>query len=260
MSAAGRGRLGGLDPRVKLAWVGALLIAGLIFADPRTLLLLLISIAVVAALGGVLGDTVRRLRGLAPIIVVIGLIFGFVVPGVPLLALPLGLALSQQGLLVGLISAGRMLIFAAPLIIVVNTTNNSDLIQALMALRLHPDFALMIVLALNFVPLYLAEFGRIADAQKARAYSLADSGPLGRARGIVPMFLPLTLNAVDRADTIGKVLEMRGFSRRQLRPEFAPLTLGDYVMLATASLLTLLAVASLIANYDLIAGLLPRLF
>lgn len=248
-----------IDSRVKLVWVLALLVAGLVFTDLRTLLLLLLSIAAVAASGGVLGATVRRLRGLVPIIFVLGLIFGFVVPGQPLLALPFGLAFTYEGLVVGLISACRMVVFATPLIIVVMTTNNSDLIQGLMALRLHPDFALMIVLALNFVPLYLAEFSRIADAQKARAYSLAESGPLDRLRGVVPIFVPLTLNAVDRADTVGKVLEIRGFARRQLRPEFDPLTPASAALLALALLLLALAIASLIANRDLIADLLPRL-
>jgi energy-coupling factor transport system permease protein len=214
---------------------------------------------VVAALGGVLGATVKRLRGLTTIILVISLIFGFVVPGTPIVELPFGLTFTWEGLLVGVISALRMIVFAAPLTIVVMTTNNSDLIQALMALKLHADFALMIVLALNFVPLYLAEFGRIADAQKARAYSLAESGPIDRLRGVVPIFVPLTLNAVDRADTVGKVLEIRGFARRQLRPEFEPLSAGSYALLAFSLLLLLVAVASLIANYDLIAGLLPRL-
>jgi energy-coupling factor transport system permease protein len=250
-------RLAAIDPRVKLAWVLALLVAGLVFTDLRTLALLIASIAVVAAIGGVLGETVRRLRGLVTIIVVISLIFGFVVPGTPIVTLPLGLTFTWEGLLVGFISALRMIVFAAPLTIVVMTTNNTDLIQALMAVKLHPDFALMIVLALNFVPLYLAEFGRIADAQKARAYSLADSGPIDRLRGVVPIFVPLTLNAVDRADTVGKVLEIRGFARRQLWPEFEPLTAGSYALLAFSLLLLLVAVASLIANFDLIAGLMP---
>ena len=39
-----------------------------------------------------------------------------------------------------------------PLVIAVMTTNNSDLIRGLMFFRLPLDYALMIVLALNFVP------------------------------------------------------------------------------------------------------------
>jgi energy-coupling factor transport system permease protein len=255
-----RGRLGEVDSRVKITWLLATLVAGLIFARPLSLLVVLASIIGVAAIGGVLRATFRRMRGLAAIIIVIGLIFGLTVPGTPVLylipaALPIGpaLAISQEGLYLGLISILRIFVFAAPLVIVVITTNNSDLIRGLMTFRLPLDYALMIVLALNFVPIVLAEFGRIADAQKARAHALIERGPIGRARGLVPIFVPLTLNAVDRADTVGKVLEIRGFARRQFRLEFEPLNRGSWLLLAMSIALLALALASAALGQDLLA-------
>jgi len=255
-----RGRLGEVDSRVKITWLLATLVAGLIFARPLSLLIILASIVGVAAIGAVLRETFRRMRGLAAVIIVIGLIFGLTVPGTPVLylipaALPFGpaLAISQEGLYLGLISILRIFVFAAPLVIVVMTTNNSDLIRGLMTFRLPLDYALMIVLALNFVPIVLAEFGRIADAQKARAHALIERGPIGRARGLVPIFVPLTLNAVDRADTVGKVLEIRGFARRQFRRDFEPLSRGSWLLLAVSIVLLGLALASAALGQDLIA-------
>jgi energy-coupling factor transport system permease protein len=256
-----RGRLGRVDPRVKLGWVGATLAAGLVFADPASLLVVLASIALVAAAGGVLGATLQRLRGLGVLIVKIGLIFGLTVPGDALLVVPFvgfNLVISEQGLQLGVISVLRMFVFAAPLLVVVMTTNNSDLIQALMAARLPLEYALMLVLALNFVPLYLAEFGRIGDAQRARAHSLVEQGIVGKLRGLVPIFVPLTLNAIDRADTVGKVLEIRGFARRRFRPEFEPLGPGSVALLGfSLGLVALVAVSALVGR-DLIAAALGR--
>jgi energy-coupling factor transport system permease protein len=236
-----RGRLGAIDPRVKIVWLLATLVAGLVFVRPLLLVAVLASIAAVAAIGGVLGETIRRMRGLAVIIIVIGLIFGITVAGEPLFylipdALPIGPALpiSREGLYLGFISVLRMFVFAAPLVIIILTTNNSDLIQGLMFFKLPMDYALMIVLALNFVPIVLAEFGRIADAQKARAHALIEKGFMGKVRGLVPIFVPLTLNAVDRADTVGKVLEIRGFARRRFRPEFEPLNRASWALLAVS--------------------------
>jgi energy-coupling factor transport system permease protein len=251
-----RGRLGRVDARVKLLWVLATLVVGLVYTDVVSLIVVLASIALVAAAGGVLGDTLRRLRGLGVLIVTIGLIFGLTVPGDPLVVVPLGgfgLVISQQGLLLGLVSILRMFVFAAPLLVVVMTTN-SDLIQALMVARLPLEYALMIVLALNFVPLYLAEFGRIGDAQRARAHALVEQGLLGKLRGLVPIFVPLTLNAIDRADTVGKVLEIRGFARRRFRPEFEPLSGRSWALLGVALALFGIAAASIMAGRDLIAA------
>jgi energy-coupling factor transport system permease protein len=248
-----RGRLGPLDPRVKLLWLLATLVAGLVFVEPFSLVVVLASIAAVAVLGGVFGATVRRMRSLGMVIVLIGLILGLTVPGTPLVTLG-PLAVSREGLLLGAISVLRMFVFAAPLVVVVMTTNNSDLIQGLMAFRLPLDYALMIVLALNFVPLYLEEFGRIADAQKARGHALIDRGLIGKARGLIPIFVPLTLNAVDRADTVGKVLEIRGVARRRFRAEFEPLSGASWGLLAVSIALAGLAVGSAVLGRDLIIG------
>ncbi len=255
-------RLSRVDPRIKIVWLLATLVAGLALVTVGSLVVVLASIALVALVGDVLGETVRRLRGLAMIIIVIGLILGLTVPGEALFTLiPPGvpviggaLSISREGLALGVISILRMLVFAAPLLIVVMTTNNSDLIQGLMWFRLPPDYALMIALALNFVPVLLAEIERIADAQKARAHSLVDAGFIGRMRGLVPIFIPLTLNAVDRADTIGKVLEMRGFARRQLRVEFEPLNRPSWALLLVSAALVVVALLAVVTGRDLLTG------
>jgi energy-coupling factor transport system permease protein len=253
-----RGRLGIVDGRVKIAWLLATLVAGLIFVHPVSLIVVLASIAAVALIGGVLVETIRNMRGLATIIIVIGLIFGITVAGQPLFYLiPAAgsfgpaLPISREGLFLGFVSILRMFVFAAPVLVVIMTTNNSDLLQGLMFFRLPMEFALMIVLALNFVPIVLAEFGRIADAQKARAHALIEKGFLGRARGLLPIFVPLTLNAVDRADTVGKVLEIRGFARRQLQIEFERLSVASWALFLTSLALVSLAVASVVLRQDL---------
>jgi energy-coupling factor transporter transmembrane protein EcfT len=230
-----RGPLGDVDARVKLAWVLATMLAGLLLVALIPLAGLLGSIVIVAMSGRVLEALFQRLRGLGAIIVVIGLILGITVPGEPIVTIgPIGI--SGEGLQLGLVSILRMFIFAAPLIVVVMTTNNSDLIAGFMAFKLPLDYALMMVLALNFVPLYLEEFARIADAQRARAHALVDRGFLGRARGMLPIFLPLTLNAVERADTVGKVLEIRGIARRRFQPGFEPMRGRSWALLALAGL------------------------
>lgn len=253
------GRLGNVDPRIKLLWVLATLVAGLVFTRPVALTIVLVSILIIALIGGVLGETFQRMRGLAMIIIVIGLIFGLTVPGDPLVylipaALPIGpaLAISREGLFLGFVSVLRIFIFATPLLIMIATTNNSDLIQGLMYFRLPLEYALMIVLALNFVPIVLMEFGRIADAQKARAHALIEKGFIGKARGLVPIFVPLTLNAIDRADTVGKVLEIRGFARRQFQPEFDALNRGSWALFAVSLGLLATVVASVLLGQELL--------
>lgn len=254
------GPLRQVDARAKLGWLLATFVAGVVFTNIPSLLAVLATIALVALIGRVFKAVVINLKNMWLIIIFIGLIFSLTVGGETLFYLippqvpAIGghLPVSRDGVLLGIISVLRMFVFVIPVVVMIMTTSNSDMLRALMFVRLPMEFALMIVLALNFVPLYIEEMSRIADAQRARAHSLMDKGALGKMRGIVPIFVPLTLNAVDRADTIGKVLEIRGFSRRRFSVDFDPLAGDSVLFLAFSALLLLLALLSLALRTDLI--------
>lgn len=254
------GPLRRIDARVKLAWLLATFVAGIVFTTILSLAVILVSIVLVALVGRVLKAVLINLKSMWFIIIIIGLIFSLTVGGETLFyLLPPGLPvigghlpITREGVLLGIVSVMRMFVFVIPVVMMIMTTGNSDMLRALMFMRLPMEFALMIVLALNFVPLYIEELARIADAQRARAHSLMDKGFLGKMRGMVPLFVPLTLNAVDRADTIGKVLEIRGFSKRQLSVDFESLSGYSVVFLAFSAGLLVLALASLILQTDLI--------
>lgn len=262
-----RGSLRTVDARTKLAWLLATFVAGVTFTDIPSLLVILGTIALVAGVGGVLKPVALSLGKMWVLVIMIGLIFSLTVAGEPLFyLLPRGLPwvggtlpVTREGLLLGIVSVLRMFVFVTPMAVTVMTTSNSDLLRALMFVRVPMEYALMIVLALNFVPLYLEEMSRIADAQRARAHSLMDQGPIGKMRAMVPIFVPLTLNAVDRADTIGKVLEIRGFSRRAFSIDFDPMSRGSRIFLAFCGGLLVLVVASMIAGTSLIAAALRGL-
>ncbi len=255
-----QGPLRAVDARIKLAWLLATTVAGIIFTEIPSLVIILGSILLIAWLSGILRPVLLNLKALWMIVIVVGLIFSVTVSGEPLFFLiprsvPLiggHLPITREGVLIGIVSVLRMFVFALPMVIVIMTTSNSDLLRGLMFARLPMEVALMIVLALNFIPLYLEEMARIADAQRARAHSLMDKGFFGKMRGMAPIFVPLTLNAVDRADTIGKVLEIRGFSRRKFTVEFEGLN-RDSVLLGLYSLaLVVLGLLSLLLRRDLL--------
>ncbi len=261
------GPLRAVDARIKLAWLLATTVAGVVFTNIPSLLIILGTILVVAWLGRILRPLLINLKSLWLIVIVIGLIFSVTVSGEPLFFLipksvPLiggHLPVTREGVLIGIVSVLRMFIFALPMVVVIMSTNNSDLLRGLLFARLPMEVALMIVLALNFIPLYLEEMARIADAQRARAHSLMDKGFFSKMRAMVPIFVPLTLNAVDRADTIGKVLEIRGFSRRSFTVEFDNLNRNSVLLGLYSLALAAVALLSLIFRQDLLLAGLRRL-
>jgi len=238
-------KLSHLDGRVGLVWISTQLLAGVIFSDIQSLLFILLGIVAVGLGTGTLRPVMGQLKSIWLIVIVIGLIFGLTIPGQTMFHLiPVGvpivgglLPVTYDGLFLGVISILRMFIFALPLVMFIISVDNSSLIRALIFFRMPYDYALMIALALNFVPIYMLEFNRILDAQRVRAHALADKGLIGKAQGFIPIFVPLTLNAIERADTVGKVLELRGFARRKFSVEFDPLNGTSLALLAISGVI-----------------------
>ena len=74
------------------------------------------------------------------------------------------------------------------------------------------DLALMVSIALRFVPTFLVELERIKEAQIARGADFRSRGLIKRTRTSVGLLVPLFLSFVRRADDLVIAMEARGFS------------------------------------------------
>lgn len=78
--------------------------------------------------------------------------------------------------------------------------------------RLHVpvhDFAMMMTIALRFIPTLIEETDKIMSAQKARGADLESGGIMQRARALVPILIPLFVSAFRRADELALAMECR---------------------------------------------------
>ena len=83
------------------------------------------------------------------------------------------------------------------------------------------DFAMMMSLALRFIPILLAEANRIMDAQSARGADFESKNFIRRMKSYVAILVPLFVSAVKRAYDLGLAMESRcyrgGQGRTRLR-------------------------------------------
>ncbi len=161
--------------------------------------------------------------------------------------------LSEEGLrLAGFLSV-RLLVLILIGSVLTLTTAPVALTDALAWLgrplrRLHvptDEVALMVTIALRFIPTLLAELDTIMRAQRARGADFSHGGPLRRGRALVPVLVPLFVMSFRRADELALAMEARcyvpGVARTRLRPLRA--RPGDYVLLAaTAGIIALATV------------------
>ena len=87
------------------------------------------------------------------------------------------------------------------------------------------EFALIMSIALRFIPTLLDETERIIKAQKARGADFETGGLLKRAKAIVPILIPLLISSFRRADELADAMDARCYSGSKNRTKFKKLTL-----------------------------------
>ena len=209
-----------LDPRTKVV-ATALLVVGLFFvgsvagfaaAGATTALLVVVSRVPLRAFLGLL----------RPAAFIVALTFFFQVfflrEGPTLFAWGF-LEVHEGGLEMGLLLAARLLILVTTAGLLTATTapvaladGLEDLLSPLKRLRFPAhEVAMMMTIALRFIPTLGEEAQKISRAQAARGADFTGGGPLTRARALVPILIPLTVGAFRRADELAEAMESRGY-------------------------------------------------
>ncbi len=231
-----------LDPRVKIT--GVFLLSVAIFlprAWPGYLATVLFTLAMVA-LGQVpLKQIFRGLRPILIFLVITALFNLFLTPGEELFRIG-PLVATREGLRLVGVTSTRLILLVTIASILTLTTSPIRLTDGLeMMLRpLRPigvpahELALMMTIALRFIPTLAEEADRIMRAQQARGASFATGSVVSRVRSLVPVLVPLFVAAFRRADELATAMEARGYRGGEGRTRMRELTFAarDGVALA----------------------------
>ena len=71
------------------------------------------------------------------------------------------------------------------------------------------EFAMMMTIALRFIPTLVEETEKIMSAQKARGADFSSGGLIRRAKALIPILVPLFVSAFHRADELATAMECR---------------------------------------------------
>lgn len=216
----GDGVIHRLDPRVKLLWV---MVLSILIFQVHLMGGLLITL-LITVIGPVAGISLRRfLSALKPLFILVGLLFllhAFFSDGPILFALPaLSIKLTSTGLYRGGLVAWQFLCMVTAGLFLTLTTPPSVLVMGLERLfkplkRIGipaEALAMMVSLALRFLPTLLMEFALIRDAQLARGADYRTGSLKQRLRAVSALTLPLILGTFRRADALVEAMEARGY-------------------------------------------------
>ena len=102
------------------------------------------------------------------------------------------------------------------------------------------EFALIMSIALRFIPTLLEETDRIIKAQKARGADFESGNILKRAKALIPVLIPLLIGSFRRADELADAMDARCYSGSKNRTKYKKmkLTWRDLVaVIVTAGLI-----------------------
>lgn len=101
------------------------------------------------------------------------------------------------------------------------------------------ELALIMSIALRFIPILTDETGRIMNAQKARGADFETGGLIKRVKALVPTLIPLLISAFRRADELGDAMDARCYSGSKVRTKYKKLTFTwrDLVVLLLGAVL-----------------------
>ncbi len=215
-----------LTPATKYLWLVALMVAG-IAATSYTAALL--PLAVALAIGATAkirpGFLLRGIKPLIPLLALTALLQAlFSWPGdssAVLVALgPFAFTAREARLVLMTFARTLSLMTVVGLFTSVTSEGETvhgieDVLAPFAKLGLHPQrLALAVGIALRFVPIIAGELESIAKAQASRGadFGSGRGGPIAKARAYLPLFVPVTVRALERAELLAEAMEARGYT------------------------------------------------
>lgn len=102
------------------------------------------------------------------------------------------------------------------------------------------EMALMLSIALRYVPTLIDEAQKIMNAQRSRGVEFDEGSLVDRMKAIVPILVPLFVSAFNRAEEMATAMEARGYRGSEGRTKYRQLsyTRGDALVLGAFFILT----------------------
>jgi len=231
-----------LDPRTKLA-LTLLYITALFMASgfPAYALMLVVLLTCLFLSKIKPKTAVRGLRPVMIIIVFTVVLQVFFIRGETIIFEYRFIVVSQEGLLTAVFMASRLIMLIIGTFLLTYTTSPIALTDGLETI-LNPlkkirmpihELAMMMSIALRFIPTLIDETDKIMSAQKARGADFETGGLIKRAKAIIPLIIPLFISAFRRADELAIAMESRCYhgGEGRTRMKVLKMAAGDFVAL-----------------------------
>ena len=220
-----------LDPRVKLGGTLLYIISLFFFKNYWGYVVAALFLGIVIKLSRVpFKFMVRGMKSILMLLMITVVFNLFLTPGTPLVSI-WKLTVTMEGLKLATTMAIRLvlLIIGSSVMTLTTTPNNlTDGMEKMMRplkifkVPVH-EVAMMMSIALRFIPILLEETDKIMKAQIARGADFESGNLIKRAKALVPLLVPLFISAFRRANDLAMAMEARFYRGGEGRTKMKPL-------------------------------------
>ena len=248
------------DPRLKLVLTVAYIVLLFAASNPLGLTLSILFLGVMYKVAKIPVKMIgKSLKPILPIVLFTAVLNLFFVSGEgdPLVHFWF-LSIYAEGVRYAVLMAVRVMALIAGTSLLTYTTSPIVLTDAIEQLlkplgKLHfpvHELAMMMSIALRFIPTLIEETDKIMNAQKARGAQLDTGKMTDRVKALVPVLIPLFISAFRRADELAMAMECRCY-RGRTRLKVLRCEKQDYIDLAVciACFAVILASRLVFPNY-----------
>ena len=207
------------DPRLKLVLTIAYIVLLFAASNPLGLALSILFLAAMYKVAKIPGKMIlKSLKPILPIVIFTAVLNLFFVSGEgePLVHIWF-LTIYAEGVRYAVLMAVRVMALIAGTSLLTYTTSPIVLTDAIEQLlkplgKLHfpvHELAMMMSIALRFIPTLIEETDKIMSAQRARGADFESGNLLQRAKSLIPLLVPLFISAFRRADELAVAMECR---------------------------------------------------
>ena len=257
-----------LDPRVKLLGTLLFIIALFSYKNPLGYALGIAFLCMVIKLSHVPVKFITKgLKGILMILCITVLINLFLTAGTPLVSF-WKITITYEGLAMAVTMILRliMLIMGSSIVTLTTTPNNltDGLEKGLGFMRVFRvpvgDVAMMMSIALRFIPILLEETDRIMKAQLARGADFENGNLVKRAKALVPVLVPLFVSAFRRAGDLAMAMEARCYRGGDGRTKMKPLVYKKRDDVAYIILFAFVVLSICLGRWSVITGFFNNIY
>ncbi|MBS5966290.1 MAG: energy-coupling factor transporter transmembrane protein EcfT [Finegoldia magna] len=243
-----------LDPRVKVTFVFLYIIAIFLISKLWVYAPVLVFLIAIIKISKTKPNFVfKGVKPLLPIILLTFILNVLMTPGEVVWKWKI-FTVTKAGLNLGFFMAFRLIFLVLGTSLLTLTTSPIELTDA-MEKMLHPfakfgfpahQFAMMMTIALRFIPTLFEETDKIMKAQMARGADFESGNIIKRAKNLVPLLVPLFINALKIAGELAVAMEARCYRGGEGRTRLNELSYQkrDFIAYGVIILLFILIIVS----------------